>query len=47
MREIAWSATRGEVMVGNEDGTVTIWSAKKAAPICNFYLLLLRCNKGS
>ena len=40
MREIAWSSARGEVMVGNEDGTVTIWSAKKAAPICNYLLII-------
>jgi len=32
-REIVWSTGRGEVMIGNEDGTVTIWSAKKALPI--------------
>ena len=25
-------------MIGNEDGTVTIWSAKKALPICFSYL---------
>lgn len=33
MREIVWSPSRGECMVGNKDGTVTVWSAKKAAPI--------------
>jgi hypothetical protein len=24
-------------MVGNEDGTVTVWSAKKGASICNLH----------
>ncbi|CAD8199045.1 unnamed protein product [Paramecium pentaurelia] len=33
MREIVWSPSRGECMVGNKDGTVTVWSGKKAAPI--------------
>jgi hypothetical protein len=33
--------------VGNEDGTITIWDAKKAAPICNCYSIYSRCDKGS
>ncbi|KAM3143094.1 hypothetical protein pb186bvf_004680 [Paramecium bursaria] len=33
IREIVWSTSRGEAMVGNTDGTVTIWSSKNAAPI--------------
>ena len=28
-------------MIGNEDGTVTIWSAKKALPIC-FHIFFLK-----
>jgi WD40 repeat protein len=50
MREIVWSSNRGEVIVGSEDGTITIWSAKKAAPICklfNLNLYLSRCNQSS
>jgi WD40 repeat protein len=34
-REICWSSARGEAYVGNDDGTVTIWNAKKAEIICN------------
>jgi len=33
-REIIWSSQRGEIFVGNDDGTVTIWNAKKAEIIC-------------
>jgi WD40 repeat protein len=33
-REIVWSSGRAEAMVGNDDGTVTVWSAKKGASIC-------------
>ncbi|CAD8088886.1 unnamed protein product [Paramecium sonneborni] len=29
-REIGWSAKRGEIYVGNIDGTVTIWDARKS-----------------
>lgn len=29
MREIVWSSSRGEILVGNKDGTVTVWSVKK------------------
>ena len=45
-REIVWSTGRGEVMVGNEDGTVTVWSAKKGASICKFYnsIIIYRCD---
>lgn len=32
-RELAWSGKRGEVYVGNVDGTITIWDAKQASPI--------------
>lgn len=33
IREIVWSPSRGELMVGNKDGTVTVWSGKKGTPI--------------
>jgi WD40 repeat protein len=33
-REICWSPSRGEIFVGNEDGSVTVWDARKTAPIC-------------
>ncbi len=33
-REICWSASRGEIFAGNQDGTITVWDAKKTAPIC-------------
>ena len=39
-REIKWSSSRGEMFVGNDDGTVTIWDAKKASIICNYYFPL-------
>lgn len=39
IREIVWSNKRGEVMVGNEDGTISIWSASKQASICKTPLL--------
>jgi hypothetical protein len=29
-REIGWSSKRGEIYVGNVDGTVTIWDARKS-----------------
>jgi hypothetical protein len=45
IREIMWSNARGEVMVGAEDGTVTIWSAKKASSIClNYLFYIIRCH---
>lgn len=47
MREIVWSPSRGECMVGNKDGTVTVWSAKKAAPICNITHYIISCNKST
>lgn len=34
-RELKWSPSRGELFVGNDDGTVTIWDAKKNQIICN------------
>ena len=37
-REICWSAKRGEIFVGNEDGSITVWDAKKTAPICTTLL---------
>ena len=36
-REICWSRKRGEIFVGNEDGTVTVFNAKSASPICKPY----------
>ena len=33
--EIAWSFSRGEIFIGNKDGSITIWCAKKKSPICN------------
>jgi WD40 repeat protein len=35
-REIKWSGSRGEILVGNSDGSVTVWDAKKTSPICIF-----------
>ena len=29
-REVRWSPSRGEMFIGNDDGTVTIWEAKKS-----------------
>jgi len=26
-------------MVGNKDGTVTVWSGKSGNPICNIYII--------
>ena len=40
-KEICWSGSRGEIFVGNEDGTVTVWDAKKKAPICIYDKKLL------
>lgn len=36
-REIGWCGKRGEIYVGNVDGTVTIWDAKRTSPICIDY----------
>lgn len=33
-REICWSSNRGEIYVGNADGTISIWDAKKGSIIC-------------
>ncbi|CAD8136025.1 unnamed protein product [Paramecium octaurelia] len=32
-RCVCWSSSRGEVFIGNSDGTITIWSAKDCSPI--------------
>ena len=41
-REVCWSNRRGELYVGNEDGTVTIWDAKLNTPICRIIIFLLK-----
>ena len=28
-RELRWSSSRAELFIGNDDGTVTVWDAKK------------------
>ena len=32
-RQICWSSKRGEMYIGNLDGTITIWDTKKGSPI--------------
>lgn len=39
-REICWSSSRGEIYAGNQDGSITVWDAKKASPICNFFFYI-------
>ncbi|EAR93569.2 PX-SNARE domain protein (macronuclear) [Tetrahymena thermophila SB210] len=33
VRSVSWSGSRGEIYVGTQDGTITIWNAKKGVAI--------------
>lgn len=33
-REIAFARNRGELYIGNEDGTISVWDVRIAQPIC-------------
>lgn len=33
VRSVTWSSSRSEIFVGTQDGTITIWNAKKGQPI--------------
>ena len=51
-REVRWSSSRGEMFIGNDDGTVTIWEAKKSEIICigistNNILVVLKAHEGA
>jgi len=37
LRFVAWSPSRTELYSGDEDGNVTFWDARKAAPICKSF----------
>ena len=36
IRQTVWSRNRGEIFLGNEDGTIAFLSAKKGFSICIF-----------
>jgi WD40 repeat protein len=43
IRIILYNSLSNEIITGDEDGKITVWSLKSGQPICMFFILYLSC----